>query len=78
MFARKDTEISVPSFTSTFKEVSYCMAGGDAALVKAVEGAEDSKKLAIEDLEAQIESGGLQRAVVVGITCGLSATYGST
>lgn len=51
----------------------YLIAGGDAAIVQAQEGAEDNPAQGITDLKAAIE--GADDVFYVGITCGLSAPY---
>lgn len=51
----------------------YLMAGGDLALIKAQEGAEDDPHRAWEDLRPLIV--GKRRVLYVGVTCGLSAPY---
>jgi len=60
----------------------YLIAGGDAALFESQEGAEDSQRAAVEDLQrlrAALDAAGPRPRprpmLVVGITCGLSATY---
>lgn len=47
-----DAAECVPTFGVSPKMVVGLIAGGERALIKAVEGAEDSKTLAIEDLQA--------------------------
>lgn len=51
----------------------YLMAGGNKALIKAQEGAEDDPHQAWTDLQAVIE--GKKRVLYIGVTCGLSAPY---
>jgi N-acetylmuramic acid 6-phosphate (MurNAc-6-P) etherase len=51
----------------------YLMAGGNAALIQAQEGAEDDPNLAIKDLRNA--TAGKDDVFYVGITCGLSAPY---
>ena len=51
----------------------YLMAGGDAALVQAQEGAEDDSTLSVRDLENAIADA--DDIFYVGITCGMSAPY---
>lgn len=51
----------------------YTIAGGDAALVQAQEGAEDDARQGALDLEAAAAGAG--DVFFVGITCGLSAPY---
>lgn len=51
----------------------YLMAGGDAALIAAQEGAEDSPQAGSRELARCLE--GMERAVYIGITCGVSAPY---
>jgi N-acetylmuramic acid 6-phosphate (MurNAc-6-P) etherase len=51
----------------------YLIAGGDRALIKAQEGAEDDPRQAVEDLKAVI--GDTNQLAYFGITCGLSASY---
>ncbi len=51
----------------------YLIAGGDRALIKAQEGAEDNPHQAVEDLQAVIQ--GASQVAYFGITCGLSAPY---
>eukprot|EP00762_Andalucia_godoyi_P000911 ANDGO_03845.mRNA.1 N-acetylmuramic acid 6-phosphate etherase len=57
-------------------EFHYLIAGGDRALVRAVENAEDDPNLAVLDL-AQFVSDpqAYHRILYIGITCGLSAPY---
>eukprot|EP01029_Cantina_marsupialis_P015366 TRINITY_DN337212_c0_g1_i1.p1 TRINITY_DN337212_c0_g1~~TRINITY_DN337212_c0_g1_i1.p1 ORF type:complete len:362 (+),score=107.06 TRINITY_DN337212_c0_g1_i1:134-1219(+) len=56
----------------------YLIAGGDYALQKAREGAEDSCTLAIKDLNRLENEFKYKKALIIGITCGLSATYSGT
>jgi len=51
----------------------YLMAGGDRALIKAQEGAEDDPHQAWDDARQAIE--GKRRVFYIGVTCGLSAPY---
>ncbi len=51
----------------------YLIAGGDRALIKAQEGAEDNPHQAVEDLQAVIQDA--KQVAYFGITCGLSAPY---
>ncbi len=51
----------------------YLMAGGDRALIRAQEGAEDDPHQAWADLQAAVA--GKRRVLYIGITCGLSAPY---
>ncbi len=51
----------------------YLMAGGDKALIKAQEGAEDDPHQAWTELQAAID--GRKRVLYIGITCGFSAPY---
>lgn len=53
--------------------VRYLIAGGNLALIKAQEGAEDDPHRAIVDLRPLVE--GKRRILYVGATCGLSAPY---
>ncbi|KAJ4455898.1 putative glucokinase regulatory protein [Paratrimastix pyriformis] len=55
----------------------YLIAGGDAALVRPVEGAEDDPVKGVEEIEALCASAPVrpQRILYVGITCGMSAPY---
>jgi N-acetylmuramic acid 6-phosphate (MurNAc-6-P) etherase len=50
------------------------MAGGEPALIQAQEAAEDSVTAAVRDLQAATPQG-LNRAMYIGITAGLSAPY---
>ncbi len=50
------------------------VAGGNLALVKAQEGAEDDPKKAAEDLDLRLPAGA-EKIFYVGITCGLAAPY---
>ena len=62
-------------FTSTSGRApfKYLMAGGDAALVQAQEGAEDDSTLSVRDLQKAIADA--DDIFYVGITCGMSAPY---
>jgi N-acetylmuramic acid 6-phosphate (MurNAc-6-P) etherase len=51
----------------------YTIAGGDAALIQAQEGAEDDPHQGIKDLEAATADA--DDTLYIGITCGLSAPY---
>ncbi len=51
----------------------YLIAGGDLALIKAQEGAEDDPRQAWEDVRPLIK--GKRRVLYVGITCALAAPY---
>lgn len=51
----------------------YLIAGGNLALIKAQEGAEDDPNRAVEDLESIV--GNAKRVLYIGITCGMSAPY---
>ncbi len=51
----------------------HLMAGGDAALVQAQEGAEDDSTLSVRDLENA--TNGTDDIFYIGITCGMSAPY---
>lgn len=53
--------------------VAYRIAGGDRALIRAQEGAEDDPHVALSDLDPVVA--GKRRVLYVGITCGLSAPY---
>jgi N-acetylmuramic acid 6-phosphate (MurNAc-6-P) etherase len=55
------------------KPFHYLMAGGDAALIQAQEGAEDDPKAAQADLARCISEA--EDVFYVGITCGMSAPY---
>jgi N-acetylmuramic acid 6-phosphate (MurNAc-6-P) etherase len=57
----------------TEEKFRYLIAGGDAALIQAQEGAEDDPHQAIADLESV--SAGADEVFFVGITCGFSAPY---
>jgi N-acetylmuramic acid 6-phosphate (MurNAc-6-P) etherase len=57
-------------FTPLFE---YLIAGGDKALIRAQEGAEDDPHQAVRDLRAAL--GSAQRALYIGVTCGFSAPY---
>lgn len=50
----------------------YLIAGGDGALLKSQEGAEDSAKLARDDLARMEERHGRRVGCIIGITCGFS------
>lgn len=50
------------------------IAGGNLALVKAQEGAEDDPRKAVEDMDLRTPHGA-ERIFYVGITCGLAAPY---
>lgn len=52
---------------------SYLMAGGNKALIRAQEGAEDDPNQAVADLKSVIQN--TDHIVYFGITCGLSAPY---
>ncbi len=66
-------------FSAAFEEVigysplDFCIAGGNGALIKAKEGAEDDPHAGIADIEKKIPDSGIFAAV--GITCGFSANY---
>ena len=62
-------------FTSTAGRApfKYLMAGGDSAIVKGQEGAEDNSTLSVLDLENAIADA--NDIFYVGITCGMSAPY---
>jgi len=51
----------------------YLIAGGNAALIAAQEGAEDNPHKGAAELEAAFE--GAERGLYIGITCGVSAPY---
>jgi len=51
----------------------YLMAGGEAALIAAQEGAEDSPQAGARELEAAL--GDAERGLYIGVTCGVSAPY---
>ncbi|HPB31691.1 MAG TPA: hypothetical protein PLB62_09565 [Candidatus Sumerlaeota bacterium] len=51
----------------------YLIAGGDLALIKAQEGAEDDPHTAQKDLERA--AGNAEKIFYVGVTCGFSAPY---
>jgi N-acetylmuramic acid 6-phosphate (MurNAc-6-P) etherase len=51
----------------------YCISGGDVALTKPVENAEDDAQAGAVDLQRVCE--GASRVVLIGISCGLSAPY---
>lgn len=61
-----------PTFSVSDKQVVGIIAGGDKAIYKAVEGAEDSKTLAIEDLQAANLS---NNDVLVGIAASGRTPY---
>lgn len=50
----------------------YLIAGGDGALLKSQEGAEDSAQLARDDLARVEERHGRRVGCIIGITCGFS------
>jgi N-acetylmuramic acid 6-phosphate (MurNAc-6-P) etherase len=51
----------------------YLIAGGDLALIKAQEGAEDDPHTAQKELEAL--AGDAEKILYIGVTCGFSAAY---
>lgn len=51
----------------------YLIAGGNKALIKAQEGAEDDPHQAVIDLQGKTT--GARQVVYIGVTCGLSAAY---
>lgn len=53
--------------------VRYLIAGGNLALIKAQEGAEDDPHRAVDDIEPLVE--GKRHVLHIGVTCGLSAPY---
>ena len=55
----------------------HLIAGGDTALLKSVESAEDTSGEAVADLQRLIDSNPepVGHVVYIGVTCGLSATY---
>ncbi|HPD29015.1 MAG TPA: hypothetical protein PLL20_03400 [Phycisphaerae bacterium] len=53
--------------------VRYLIAGGNLALIKAQEGAEDDPHKAVDDVEPLVR--GKRRVLYIGVTCGLSAPY---
>lgn len=55
------------------RKFRYLIAGGDAALIQAQEGAEDDPHQGIADLQSA--AAGADEVFFVGITCGLSAPY---
>ena len=61
-----------PTFGVSFEMVQCLMAGGEKALIKAVEGAEDSKELAISDLQRIKIS---KKDIVVGIAASGRTPY---
>ncbi|HRT69658.1 MAG: N-acetylmuramic acid 6-phosphate etherase [Bacilli bacterium] len=61
-----------PTFGVSFEMVQCLMAGGEKAFIKAVEGAEDSKELAISDLQRIKIS---KKDVVVGIAASGRTPY---
>lgn len=56
-------------------EFTYLIAGGDLALLKSQEKAEDDVLGSIDDLKNSISESTLTHVVYIGITCGLSAPY---
>lgn len=52
----------------------YLMAGGDAALIKAKEGAEDDPDLALADLTRLVDSYKPTAVVLIGISCSMSVS----
>lgn len=52
---------------------TYLIAGGNLALIKAQEGAEDDPNQAVDDLKALTD--GADSILYIGITCGFSAPY---
>ncbi|MGI8907856.1 MAG: hypothetical protein ACR2IE_15350 [Candidatus Sumerlaeaceae bacterium] len=65
-----DEKLGADLATGPFR---YTIAGGDAALIHAQEGAEDDPQQGIRDLEAAVA--GANDVLYIGITCGLSAPY---
>jgi N-acetylmuramic acid 6-phosphate etherase len=61
-----------PTFGVSFEMVQCLMAGGEKAFIKAVEGAEDSKELAISDLQRIKIS---KKDIVVGIAASGRTPY---
>ncbi|MGQ9649825.1 MAG: hypothetical protein ACUVXJ_06930 [Phycisphaerae bacterium] len=53
--------------------VRHLIAGGNLALIKAQEGAEDDPQKAVDDVEPLVK--GKRRVLYIGVTCGLSAPY---
>lgn len=53
----------------------YLMAGGPDAIISPRENVEDSAKAGIEDLVRLVQLHKPSQVLLVGITCGLSATY---
>jgi len=51
----------------------HLIAGGNTALIKAKEGAEDDPLLGVRDLQQSLR--GVAEALYIGISCGLSAPY---
>lgn len=72
--ARTFNELAtLPDSPRPADQFRYTIAGGDAALMQAQEGAEDDPHQGIRDLAAAAE--GASEVFYVGITCGLSAPY---
>ncbi|KAA0176076.1 hypothetical protein FNF27_02468 [Cafeteria roenbergensis] len=53
----------------------YLLAGGPNAILAAHENAEDVAAAGALDLEAFVQRWGAERVLVVGVSCGMSATY---
>jgi N-acetylmuramic acid 6-phosphate etherase len=59
---------SPPTFSASYEQFIGLMAGGDTAIRKAVEGAEDSKVLPMEDLSALLPPLDPNLDTVIGIS----------
>ncbi|KAJ5076712.1 glucokinase regulatory protein [Anaeramoeba ignava] len=71
-FVSKNTNEILKHFNQK-SEIKYTISGGDAALLTAKEGVEDSPSAGVEDLQKIIN--GKNNVLYIGITCGLSAPY---
>ena len=67
-----DAAECVPTFNASPNEVIGLIAGGQRAMTEAVEGAEDSKKMAVEDLKAIHLSA---KDIVIGIAASGKTPY---
>jgi len=58
-----------------YDSFAYLMAGGPDAIISPRENVEDSARAGIDDLVNLVKLHAPTRVLLVGITCGLSATY---
>ncbi len=70
MFVSRAFNRILPKSKAIFR---YLIAGGNLALIKAQEGAEDDPNRAVEELQSVI--GEAKKVLHVGVTCGMSAPY---